>query len=179
MKDIEIRRVTREDIAELQKISSRTFYETFSPHNTAENMRLYLKERFSIERLTQEIDNKDSEFWFATAGNDVIGYLKVNSGKAQTELQDDRALEIERIYVVKEFHGKNVGKLLFEKALNIAEEKNTGYIWLGVWEKNFRASNFYRKNGFREFDRHKFVLGNDTQTDIMMKLTLNSNNVGQ
>lgn len=177
MKDIEIRRVTKEDIAELQKISIQTFSETFSPHNTAENMQIYLEERFSSWRLTPELDNKDSEFYFASAGNDIIGYLKVNSGKAQTELQDDRALEIERIYVVKEFYGRNVGRLLLEKALHIAIEKNTDYIWLGVWELNFRALNFYRKNGFFEFDRHKFILGNESQTDIMMKLIINNNNV--
>ena len=140
-------------------------------------MQIYLEERFSSARLTPELENKDSEFYFACSGNEVIGYLKVNSGKAQTELQDDRALEIERIYVVKEFYGKHVGRLLLEKALTIAKEKNAGYIWLGVWELNFRALNFYRKKGFIEFDRHEFILGNERQTDIMMKLLINNNNV--
>lgn len=29
--------------------------------------------------------------------------------------------------------------------------------------------NFYRKNGFTEFDKHTFVVGNDAQTDIIEK----------
>lgn len=172
MKNIDVRRVTREDLAELQKISKQTFYETFSPHNTTENMQRYLEGSFSGEKLSCEINNNESEFYFATIDKTIVGYLKLNSGKAQTELQDNRALEIERIYVVKEFYGKNVGRLLLEKALNIAKEKNADYIWLGVWEKNLRALNFYRKNGFIEFDRHKFILGDESQTDIMMKLIL-------
>jgi diamine N-acetyltransferase len=76
--------------------------------------------------------------------------------------------------VLKEFHGKNVGKLLYEKALHIARQKNAGYVWLGVWEENHRAIRFYKKNGFKEFDKHIFRLGNDNQTDIMMKLNLTS-----
>jgi len=41
-----------------------------------------------------------------------------------------------------------------------------------VWEENPRAINFYKKNGFVEFDKHIFVLGDDEQTDIMMRLDL-------
>jgi len=81
-------------------------------------------------------------------------------------------MEIERIYVLKDFHGKNIGQLLFEKAIELATQKNANYIWLGVWEENPRAINFYKKNGFVEFDKHIFVLGDDEQTDIMMRLEL-------
>ena len=97
---------------------------------------------------------------------------KINFGQSQTELQDDTALEIERIYVLKEFHGKKVGQVLYEKAIEIAKQKNAHYVWLGVWEENPRAISFYKKNGFVEFDKHIFKLGDDEQTDIMMKLKL-------
>jgi ribosomal protein S18 acetylase RimI-like enzyme len=105
--------------------------------------------------------------------HNVIGYLKLNKGGSQTELKDNDALEIERIYVLKEFHGKKVGQMLFEKAIQIAKEQNAEFVWLGVWEENKRAIQFYTKNGFVEFDQHVFVLGDEPQTDIMMKLQLN------
>lgn len=135
-------------------------------------MTKYLDEYFSVEKLTAEFNNKNSEFYFATFDSNVIGYLKLNFGQAQTELQDEKALEIERIYVIKEFHGKDVGQLLYDKALQIARQKIVEYIWLGVWEENRRAINFYTKNGFVEFDKHIFKLGNEVQTDKMMKLSL-------
>lgn len=172
MENIKIKRVTLNDIVNLQKIGIKTFFETFSESNTVENMKKYLDEGFSIDKLTDELNNKDSEFYFAILNNSTIGYLKLNFGQAQTELKDYKALEIERIYVLKEFQGKNVGQLLYENALNIARKKNVDYVWLGVWEKNLRAISFYKKNGFVEFDKHIFVLGNDSQTDIMMKLLL-------
>jgi ribosomal protein S18 acetylase RimI-like enzyme len=169
---IDIKKVTLDDIDQLQKISRQTFYETFSGGNTEENMEIYLVEGFSIEKLTAELKDKNVEFYFSTLDNSVIGYLKVNFGEAQTELQDDKALEIERIYVSKEFHGKNVGQILYDKAIQIAKLKKTDYVWLGVWEENPRAINFYKKNGFIEFGKHIFKLGNDEQTDIMMKRKL-------
>lgn len=173
MANIDLRRVTPNDIDQLQKIGRQTFYETFSAGNTEEDMNKYLEEGFSVEKLTAELNNKDSEFYFASLGRNVIGYLKLNFGQSQTELKDDKALEIERIYVLKEFHGKNAGQLLYDKAIQIARQKNADYVWLGVWEENPRAIGFYRKNGFVEFDKHIFKLGNDEQTDIMMKLQLN------
>ncbi|WLD24624.1 GNAT family N-acetyltransferase [Flavobacterium dauae] len=172
MENITIQKTTLSDIEQLQKIGRETFAETFSSSNTKENMKKYLEEGFSFEKLTDELNNKNSEFYFALSENEVIGYLKINFGQSQTELQDSTALEIERIYVLKEFHGKKVGQVLYEKAIEIAKQKNADYVWLGVWEENPRAISFYKKNGFVEFDKHIFKLGDDEQTDIMMKLKL-------
>lgn len=172
MTNIEIKKVTLKDIEQLQKICRETFSETFSAVNTEENMEKYLNEEFSIAKLTAQLNNPNIELYFATFNNSVIGYLKLNFGKSQTELQDDKAFEIERIYVLKEFHGKDVGQLLYNKAIEIAQQKDMNYIWLGVWEENPRAISFYKKNGFVEFDRHIFKLGDDEQKDIMMKLIL-------
>lgn len=173
MLPIQIIKITIKDIDKLQKISKLTFLESFSAGNTEENMSKYLESEFSFEKLNTELIDQNSEFYFASIGDIIIGYIKLNFGPSQTELKDDNALEIERIYVIKEFQGKNVGQLLYTKAIQIARQKNFNYVWLGVWEENPRAINFYRKNGFVEFDKHIFKLGNDEQVDIMMKLKLN------
>lgn len=172
MENIQIQRIDLNEIEQLQKIGCQTFQETFSESNSEENMKSYLEEGFSSEKLITELNDINSEFYFAKLDNEVIGYLKINFGESQTELKDNKALEIERIYVSKEFHGKNVGQLLYSKAIEIAKDKNVNYVWLGVWEENLRAINFYKKNGFVEFDKHIFKLGDDEQTDIMMKLML-------
>jgi len=169
---IEIKPVTINDLDQLQKIGRETFYETFVSSNTEENMRKYLNKRFSAAKLTTELNDNNAEFYFATFDNKVIGYLKINSGQSQTELQDDRAVEIERIYVLSEFYGKKVGQILYDKAAEIAQQKKADYVWLGVWEHNRRAINFYKKNGFVEFDKHIFKLGDNEQTDLLMKLHL-------
>ena len=163
MTNIEIRKASINDLEDLQKIGRQTFSETFAAENTEEDMAKYVEESFSVERLSAELNNPDSEFYVAVQHNDVIGYLKLNFGKSQTELKDNRALEIERIYVLKAFHGKKIGQLLYDKAIQVATNNKVEYVWLGVWEENHRARRFYKKI---------FKLGNDEQTDIMMKLEL-------
>lgn len=172
MENIQIQRIEITELGQLQAIGRQTFQETFSASNSEENMRNYLQEGFSVEKLTAELNDINSVFYFAKLNNIVIGYLKLNFGASQTELKDNKALEIERIYVSKEFHGKNIGQLLYNKAIEIAKNKKVDYVWLGVWEENLRALSFYKKNGFVEFDKHIFKLGDDEQTDIMMKLML-------
>lgn len=172
MREIKIKQVTLDDIDQLQNISRQTFYETFASKNTEENMTKYLDEAFSLEKLTKELNDRNVTFYFATLDEVVIGYLKLNFGPSQTERQNDNGLEIERIYVLKNFQGKGVGQLLLNHAIEVAKQKNCDFVWLGVWEENLRAINFYKKNGFVEFDKHFFKLGDDNQIDIMMKLML-------
>ncbi len=168
-----VRKVGLNDIEKLKAIGRQTFADTFSSFNSEENMMEYLENGFSTEKLNKELNDKNAEFYFAELDGKVIGYLKVNVGESQTETKIKNALEIERIYVLKEFHGKKVGQILYEKAIELAKEKNLDNVWLGVWEQNPRAIRFYEKNGFTPFDKHIFKLGNDEQIDIMMKLKLN------
>ncbi len=172
MNNVKIEKLQPADIDQLQAIGRQTFFETFAAVNTAENIQKYLTEGFATDKLMAELNNPESEFYFAKLDGAVIGYLKINSGKAQTEVKDKNALEIERIYVLKAYHGKKIGQVLYDKAFDVATKAKASYLWLGVWEENTRAINFYIKNGFTEFDRHIFKLGDDEQTDIMMKLDL-------
>ena len=164
--------VGMEDVATLQAISKATFKQTFDAHNSPEDMEAYLNTSYATDKLTAELNNPNSEFYFAKENEKVVGYLKVNTGEAQTELKDSNAFEIERIYVDQAYLGKKIGQLLFNKAIDLAISKKANYVWLGVWEENHRALAFYNKNGFVPFDKHLFKLGNDVQTDIMMKLEL-------
>jgi ribosomal protein S18 acetylase RimI-like enzyme len=167
-----IRPASRLDLAALQAIGRKTFVETFAEGNSAENLAAYLEEGFSEDKLGAELRNDNSQFYFALQKEDVIGYLKVNWGDAQSENQDPNSLEIERIYVLQQYHGTQVGALLYQQALSIAQARKAPYIWLGVWEENPRAIRFYQKQGFVEFGEHIFQLGDDAQRDVLMKLDI-------
>jgi ribosomal protein S18 acetylase RimI-like enzyme len=169
MKSITIQPIGISEVLQLQSIAKQTFTETFSSQNTKENMEQYLGEALSVEQLSSELKDSNSLFYFALAESNLVGYLKLNTGSSQTEIQSEASLEIERIYVLKAYQGKHIGQALYEKALTVARELKVHYVWLGVWEKNEKAIQFYTKNGFVEFDQHNFTLGNDVQVDILMK----------
>ncbi|WP_184544324.1 GNAT family N-acetyltransferase [Mucilaginibacter sp. FT3.2] len=166
---IQLIRVGTGDVNALKEIGINTFNEAFAHLNTPENMAHYLNAAFTDQKLLEEVSNPCSEFYMARLDTRVIGYVKISHGPAQTELKDEAGLEIERIYVLQEFHGKKVGQLLFNKGLEIATQMKKTYVWLGVWEHNAKALAFYKKNGFEVFDSHDFWLGDDLQIDLMMK----------
>lgn len=172
MTSIVLKKASAGDLETLQQIGKETFYETFAKHNSEEEMQKYLAESFSSEKLLKELNTPDSQFFIAWEEENPVGYLKINFGASQTELQDEASMEIERIYVKSSHHGKKVGQLLYDKALEIALQQQKKYIWLGVWEENKRAVSFYSKNGFTQFDKHIFRLGDEEQTDLMMKKVL-------
>jgi ribosomal protein S18 acetylase RimI-like enzyme len=172
MQNISIVTATLQDLPTLKALAIQTFTEAFAENNDPDAVAAYLESSFTDEKLSAELNNPESYFFIAWDGAIPVGYLKLNTGHAQTELQDDGALEIERIYVLRDYLGKKVGQLLYEKALAEATQQDKGFIWLGVWEENTRAIKFYSKNGFTAFDKHIFMLGNEAQTDIMMRREL-------
>lgn len=169
---MKIRKINIDDLEALRNLSIQTFMETFEEVNTEEDMQKYLDENLSIEKLKTELENPNSEFYFAENNDEILGYLKLNFKDAQTEKLEENHFEIERIYVLKAFLGQKIGQILFDKAIEIGREKNLEYVWLGVWEENHRAIKFYEKNGFEIFGKHDFVLGEDVQTDLLMKMKI-------
>lgn len=174
MSEFKIRKLFVKDLSQLREISIRTYRQAFDESNTEQNMLDYINTSFSEEKLTLELQNPYSEFFFVEHEDKPIGYLKLNLGKAQNEFKEDDALEIERIYVDEAFHGKRIGQLLFDHCIAFAKEKGVKYAWLGVWEHNTKAMKFYEKNGLEVFDQHPFRMGDEVQTDLLMKLEFKS-----
>ncbi|QVY62123.1 GNAT family N-acetyltransferase [Cytobacillus gottheilii] len=163
-----IKECTIEDLRELQSISVETFTETFKHHNSAEHLNAYLEKAYNLNKLEQELANPSSQFFFVYIYQEVAGYLKINTGDAQSEVMGDDSLEVERIYVKKKFQKHGLGKNLMNKAVEVAKEQKKEKIWLGVWEENENAIEFYKKKGFFQTGAHSFYMGDDEQVDLIM-----------
>lgn len=168
-----IRQCTLKDIEKLKYLSEKTFSDTFSEENSQENLEEYLQKNFSYEQIEAELKTDGSTFFLVETDMEAAAYMKINSDKAQTEPGHPNTLEVQRIYVLQEYKGKHIGKKLIQKAIETGKTYNLHYIWLGVWENNRNAIKFYEKQGFIKFDTHIFVLGEEAQTDNLMKLQLN------
>ncbi|WP_042461256.1 GNAT family N-acetyltransferase [Neobacillus dielmonensis] len=169
---INIKLCTLEDSRKLQEISCETFVETFKEQNSPENLKAYLERALNLKQLEKELSNPSSQFYFVYFNNEVAGYLKVNTHDAQTEELGEESLEVERIYIKSKFQNHGLGKMLLNKALEVAMEGSKKRIWLGVWEKNENAIAFYKKMGFVQMGAHSFYMGDEEQTDYIMTKTL-------
>lgn len=170
---LELIPVSIDDVKLLQKLSIQTFIETFGAQNTEADMQEYLNNQMSTSQLKKELEHAHSNFYFAYHKDRLAGYLKLNFESAQREtVGTGTAFEVERIYLLKDFQRQGLGKVLFEKAVALGKEKGYRKLWLGVWEHNSLALAFYKKLGLTVFDKHTFVLGSDSQTDLMLELDL-------
>lgn len=167
-----IRTATKEDGWLIADISRETFQETFAAQNTARDMDLFLAEQFTRGRLMLEVGAPGQYFFLAYLDGMLAGYLKLSDTNPPQGISNKNAVEIARIYVLKAYAGKGVGKALMQKSIEVANELNKAAVWLGVWEKNEKATEFYKAWGFRKFGAHEFLLGADLQTDWLMEKTL-------
>lgn len=170
--DILIRPCSDTDLERLFWISRKTFKTAFEAQNNPEDFEHYITTAFSREQLARELADPHCNFYFVFVNNSLAGYFKLNSEKAQTDLFDARAIELERIYVLAEFQNLGIGKIIIEEVMKIVREEGKEYIWLGVWEENTRAIKFYESMGFVKFGRHPYYIGKDKQMDWLMKLEL-------
>lgn len=172
MGNCSIRPVLLTEAGTLAELARRTFIATFASDNDPDDLEGYLDRAFGIEQMSSELRRPHSWFFFAEVAGKPAGYLKINTGDAQTERAEGKTLEIERIYVDAEWQGHGLGKALLEFSIDEAKRRRSDAVWLGVWENNAKAISFYEREGFVPFGRHDFVIGNDVQTDILMRCAL-------
>lgn len=170
-----LQQATIHDALLLQQLSITTFTETFAAQNSVENLNQYLEKAYNIRQLEAELRNENSTFFILLNGKELLGYLKLNIENAQTETIAEDAVEIERIYILKQHKRNGYGKVLIETAETFAKNNQKQSIWLGVWEKNVAAIKFYHKRGFTQISSHSFFMGEDEQIDLIMSKKINDN----
>lgn len=169
---IEIRPAYVQDLVSLRKIAIETQVETFAAQNTPEVMEAHLHEAYSAARFEEEFKEEGAIYYMAWEGVEPAGFLRLRVTDEVEIHLGKKAIELQRLYVAKEFQGKKVGAGLMKQAFSYARERNFEWLWLGVWEKNFKAQEFYKKWGFEKFSEHIFWMGPDPQTDWLLKLKL-------
>ena len=169
---MKIRYGTIADAQLLSQLGTRTFSDTFAKDNTPENLAAYLKSSFSPEIQLKELAAPDVIFLIAEFEGTPIGYAQLIVDSKDEVIKGLQPLEIRRIYASQEYLGKGVGKELMQATIREAQLRGCDCIWLGVWEKNQRAIDFYEKWGFHKIGTHLFFVGDDPQTDFIMELKL-------
>lgn len=156
------------------EISRKTFVDAFEKDNDPLDFKTYVNLAFAKETMIQQLCNPDSCFYFLLVNDELAGYFKLNENQSQSEKMPDEALELERIYVLTNFQRMGLGSFILKEAIRIAMAKKKNQLWLGVWQENLDAVRFYEKHGFIKYDTHPYYIGNDKQTDWLMRIDLSN-----
>ena len=161
-----------DDVAAIRQLSEKTFRDTYSEHNTPENMEQHVEKNFALQQIEKELKQIDSQYIIIDLNGEIIAFSKLVKNHSAKGLEEKNVVEIERFYIDKSLQGQQLGRKLMDFCIEWSIENNFEIIWLGVWENNANAIKFYQKMGFEFLGKHSFVLGTEVQTDFTMKRNL-------
>ena len=119
---------------------------------------------YSSEKIQSEIEEGVIWEMLIDEGN-PIGYLvcKIESDK----------LYISKIYLKAETRGKGLGKLLLNRAVELAKQHHKNPIYLNVNKHNMDSISFYERMGFVKIDEGVFDIGKGyVMDDFILELML-------
>ena len=163
-----IRRGDLNDVVLLQTIGRKTFADTFDNTCTKNDMQRVLELYFNPAQVALELADDSDNFFFYEEDGIVKGYMRINAKHTcpLDSFQNQKCIELVRLYVLKEFHGTGVANKLMDFAIDFARKNDFTVMYLSVWEYNFRARGFYEKHGFVNSGKENdFPLGSTPQTD--------------
>ncbi len=169
---LDIRRAVPGDVERLATLARDTFIAAFGEFNTPDNMASYVDSAFSDEQLLTELQDPASTFIWAERTGIPAGYAKLRRGTIRGCITGPKPVELERMYADTCLIGEGIGKTLLHTSIKIAQSEGFQTLWLGVWEFNERAIEFYHRQGFVDVGEDDFMLGSDRQTDLVMQLDM-------
>lgn len=153
MSEIKIRSWSRNDFAIVRKILLQTWLATYS-FIPEEDIRFHLEKFYSEEKLNLLYNDPNTQCFISEDAGSPVGWMKLFDNKSQ------KRFYVSSLYVLPEFQGYGIGKLLMNKAEEIAKSKKYDKIWLGVMSDNKNALKWYEKHGFYFPEEEPFQMGN-------------------
>ena len=150
-----------------------SFREAFEKDNNPDDFKTYVDEAFSENQISKDLREPGSIFYIAHDNGEAVGYARLRTSmEVNDKFPDKKLIELHRLYSLGKYIGRGIGKALITHCMREAKLKGFDMIWLGVWEHNVHAQEFYKRFGFEKFSSHLFMVGNDPQTDYLLKKNL-------
>jgi len=169
---VQLRAAVLADAATLTELGARTFRDSFAADNTPEDMEAFLASHYRPELQAAELREPRNLYLLAEVSGVPAGFALLRDGAREPGVPGERPLNLSRLYVDRPFLGAKVGAALMRRCLEEGRARGHDVLWLGVWERNFRAQAFYARWGFSEVGEMSFVLGSDLQRDLVLALKL-------
>lgn len=136
--NLNYRKATEEDVKLIYQLADSIWRKHYITIITVEQIEFMLKTMYDKASLLKQM-NEGHQFTLVYNGAEAIGYISIST-------KDSKNYFLHKFYVETEDQGKGVGSALFASILS--EMPNAETIELTVNRKNYKAINFYFKNGF-------------------------------
>lgn len=167
-----IRPAVPDDAALLADLGARTFRETFEGICSPRDLELFLGDTYGEAKQRAELVDPARPAWVLEVDGAASGFLQLRLGHREPCVSGQRAVELQRIYVLRSVLAGGLGAALMGTALDHARSWGADVLWLGVWENNAKALAFYARHGFREVGDHVFRIGQQIDRDLILAKVL-------
>ncbi|PIF46544.1 ribosomal protein S18 acetylase RimI-like enzyme [Chryseobacterium sp. 52] len=159
---IQIRRASIDDAQHIALLGRITFTETFSEYfRDPQDLFEYHERTFDVSKIRVSLQKENSHYWIAFWNKLPIGYAKLKIHSNTESIETENTSQLQKIYVLKEFLDKKIGKQLMDVLMKSFTESNKSHLWLSVLKSNTRAVQFYDRNGFKQAGEHEFRIGKE------------------
>ena len=144
---MKLKKATLQDLINLKEICSDAYALNFHNHWNEGGLEWYLLREFSLERLTADLSDKNTEYYFIEHELKSVGFLKIKYNSSP-DFQNENSAELEKIYVLPKYKGKGIGKSALIEIIKHTTTLGIKNLFLGVIDSNLNAIAFYEKLGF-------------------------------
>lgn len=147
-----------------------SFRDTFGPLYDPQDLALFLAGH-TAENWRDQLESDDFAVRLAEEDNELIGFIKLGPVKLPVEPRG-KAVELRQLYVLAPWQGSGAAQELMDWGMAEARRRGADELYLAVFTDNRRARRFYGRYGFDEVGPYAFMVGNQADEDVIMRLAL-------
>jgi len=167
---IEVKIASYKEAKIVSDVAVKTFRESFGYLFDDAEIESFLRKTFACEKIESDLRENNNIFSLAYFNGAPVGYYKLKLFSGAVDQFDPDAVQIHKIYLLKEFQGRHIGGHLLRHLLSLPQLFNFNYLWLLVLDTNLRAISFYQKYGFVKTAKRPFqIMGQEYQYDLMIR----------
>lgn len=172
----DVRAATPDDAEAIARLAARTFALACPDHTPPEAIEAHIANELNAQRFREHMAT--ATFLVVDAGAEVAGYVMLTTEPPPIPTRWQNPIELRRIYVDEQEHGRGVAAALMLASLQVAEEGGHDWIWLGTNEQNKRAIRFYEKYDFQIVGQRTFRVAHSVESDHVLARSVTANTVG-
>ena len=163
-----IRHAILDDVDLLCHLGATTFRDTYRPITDAAELEDYVATQFTPTKVQAWLRDPRARTLLAFAAGAPAGYAHVRAAPVPACVADRRAIELSRLYLLASAQGTGLGSALMDAALAQAAALGGRTVWLGAYDRNLKALDFYSRRGFVQVGTHEFEFGGQIHADPVL-----------
>jgi GNAT superfamily N-acetyltransferase len=168
---ITFRAARPDDAVCLGVLSTQVFLDTYATQGIRPAIAREARQCLSEEVFAEILAHPRSAILLAEIAGHQVGFAQLTHDRTHALLPPEaRAAELNRLYVLRPFLGKGIGKELLARTEILARAQGADLLWLTAWTGNAHALRFYEAQRYQDAGGSVYTFEGDTyETRLFLK----------